>query len=84
VVRSVREFVEASFGAMGLDWTKYVVVDQAYMRPAEVYELRGDASKARKKLGWEPKTSFEHSRTTSNSKASIQPSTARPARVPSS
>jgi GDPmannose 4,6-dehydratase len=59
VMRSVREFVEASFSAAGLDWTKYVVVDQAYMRPAEVDELCGDASKARKKLGWEPKTSFE-------------------------
>jgi GDPmannose 4,6-dehydratase len=59
VMRSVREFVEASFSAAGLDWKRYVVVDQAYMRPAEVHELRGDASKARKKLGWEPKTSFE-------------------------
>jgi GDPmannose 4,6-dehydratase len=59
VMRSVREFVEASFGAVGLDWTKYLVVDQAFMRPAEVDELCADASKARKKLGWEPKTSFE-------------------------
>jgi GDPmannose 4,6-dehydratase len=59
VMRSVREFVEASFGTVGLDWKKYVVVDQAYVRPAEVDELRGDASKARRKLGWEPKTSFE-------------------------
>jgi GDPmannose 4,6-dehydratase len=59
VMRSVREFVEASFGAVALDWTKHVVVDQAYMRPAEVDELRGDGSKARRKLGWEPKTSFE-------------------------
>jgi GDPmannose 4,6-dehydratase len=59
VTRSVREFVEASFGSVGLDWAKYVAVDQAYMRPAEVHELRGDASKARKKLGWEPTTSLE-------------------------
>jgi GDPmannose 4,6-dehydratase len=59
VMRSVRDFAEASFGAVGLDWKKYVVVDQSYMRLAEVDELRGDASKARKKLGWEPKTSFE-------------------------
>jgi GDPmannose 4,6-dehydratase len=59
VTRSVREFVEASFGAVGLDWKKYVAVDQAYMRPSDVHELRGDPSKARKKLGWEPKTSFE-------------------------
>lgn len=43
----------------GLDPEKYVVVDEAYMRPADVPDLRGDASKAMKKLGWKPKTSFE-------------------------
>jgi GDPmannose 4,6-dehydratase len=59
MMRSVREFVEAAFGAVGLDWKKYVVVDQAYMRPAEVHELRGDSTKARKELGWNPKTTFE-------------------------
>jgi GDPmannose 4,6-dehydratase len=58
-MRSVREFLEATFGAAGLDWQKYVVVDEAYMRPAEVNELRGDASKAMSKLGWKPKTTFE-------------------------
>ena len=56
---TVREFVEAAFGAAGLEWQKYVVVDEAYMRPAEVDQLRGDASKARKKLGWKPETTFE-------------------------
>jgi GDPmannose 4,6-dehydratase len=58
-MRSVRDFVEAAFGMVGLDWHRYVVVDEAYMRPAEVNELRGDSSKARKALGWKPATSFE-------------------------
>jgi GDPmannose 4,6-dehydratase len=57
-MRSVREFIEAAFGAAGMDWTKYVVTDDAYLRPAEVHELRGDASKAKKKLGWKPKITF--------------------------
>ncbi|HET9780439.1 MAG TPA: GDP-mannose 4,6-dehydratase [Candidatus Dormibacteraeota bacterium] len=59
VMRSVHDFVEAAFGLAGLDWKKYVVVDEAYFRPADVYELRGDPSKAMHKLGWKPKTSFE-------------------------
>ncbi len=59
VMRSVREFVEAAFAMAGLDWNKYVVFDEAFLRPAEVHELRGDASKAAKKLGWKPKTTFE-------------------------
>ena len=59
VMRSVRDFVEAAFGTAGLDWKKYVVIDEAYLRPAEVFELRGDASKAQRKLGWKPTTSFE-------------------------
>jgi GDPmannose 4,6-dehydratase len=58
-MRSVREFLEAAFRAVGLDWQKYVIVDEAYLRPAEVHELRGDASKAMKKLGWKPETTFE-------------------------
>jgi GDPmannose 4,6-dehydratase len=57
-MRSVREFIETAFGAAGMDWTKYVVTDDAFLRPAEVHELRGDASKAKKKLGWKPKTTF--------------------------
>jgi GDPmannose 4,6-dehydratase len=59
VMRSVRDFTQAAFAAAGLDWEKYVVVDEAYMRPAEVHELRGDASKAAKKLGWKPTTTFD-------------------------
>ena len=59
VMRSVRDFVEAAFAMVGLDWQKYVVVDEAYMRPAEVHELRGDASKAMRVLGWKPQTTFD-------------------------
>ena len=59
VMRSVREFLEAAFEMAGLDWDKYVRFDEAYMRPAEVNELRGDASKAMKRLGWSPKTTFD-------------------------
>jgi len=58
-MRSVRDFVAAAFAMVSLDWQKYIVVDEAYMRPAEVHELRGDASKARKVLGWKPKTTFD-------------------------
>ncbi len=55
---SVREFLEVAFGHVGLDWKKYVEIDPRYHRPAEVDLLIGDCSKARKKLGWEPKTKF--------------------------
>jgi GDPmannose 4,6-dehydratase len=57
-MRSVRDFVTAAFELSGLDWQKYVEIDEAYMRPAEVPELRGDSAKARLKLGWKPKTTF--------------------------
>lgn len=56
---SVREFLEESFKHVGLDWEKYVEIDERYFRPAEVELLIGDASKAAKKLGWEPKTKFK-------------------------
>ena len=57
---SVEDFVEAAFSAAGLDsWERYVVVDPAFMRPAEVDLLLGDSRKAKQKLGWEPKTTFE-------------------------
>ncbi|MHB1306126.1 MAG: GDP-mannose 4,6-dehydratase [Limisphaerales bacterium] len=55
---SVREFLEVAFGHVGLDWQKHVEIDSRYYRPAEVELLIGDYSKARKKLGWEPKTKF--------------------------
>ena len=58
---SVREFVNLSFEAVGIkNWEKYVVTDHPdHMRPAEVDYLIGDCSKAKKKLGWEAKTSFK-------------------------
>ena len=55
---SVREFLEVAFSHMGLDWQKHVEIDPRYFRPAEVELLIGDYSKAKKKLGWEPKTKF--------------------------
>ena len=59
VARTVRELVEHAFGAVGLDWRRHVVVDPTLLRPAEVDHLIGDASKAKKRLGWEPLVSFE-------------------------
>lgn len=55
---TVREFVEAAFKHAGLDWEKYVEIDSRYFRPAEVDLLIGDYSKAKEKLGWEPKVTF--------------------------
>jgi GDPmannose 4,6-dehydratase len=56
---SVRRLVELAFEHAGLDPDKHVRIDPRFMRPAEVEHLIGDASKAREKLGWEPRTSFE-------------------------
>lgn len=56
---SVREFVERAFETVGLKYEDYVVTDPAFMRPAEVDILLGDPTKAKQKLGWEPKISFE-------------------------
>jgi GDPmannose 4,6-dehydratase len=55
---SVRDFVELAFDTAGLDWRRHVEIDQWYFRPTEVDSLRGDASKARKVLGWEPRVGF--------------------------
>ncbi len=55
---SVREFLEAAFTHAGLDWKKHVEIDPRYYRPAEVELLIGDYSKAKRQLGWEPKTRF--------------------------
>ena len=60
IIHSVREFVESAFAAVDIkEWEKYVSVDKKLFRPAEVHELCGDYSKAREKLGWSPKLSFE-------------------------
>jgi GDPmannose 4,6-dehydratase len=56
---SVREFLEEAFSYVGLDWQAHVVVDPKYFRPAEVDILLGDASKARRVLGWQPKVGFK-------------------------
>jgi GDPmannose 4,6-dehydratase len=56
---SVREFCQEAFGAAGLDWKDFVKVDPKYFRPAEVDMLLGDASKARRELGWSPKVAFK-------------------------
>ena len=57
--RTIGEFCEVAFAHAGLDWRQYVVLDERFLRPAEVYTLLGDATKAREKLGWEPKVGFE-------------------------
>ena len=56
---SVREFVEAVFGRLGLDWKRFVEHDPRYLRPAEVDFLQGDPSKAKRVLGWQPKVTFD-------------------------
>ena len=56
---SVRQFCELAFARVGLDWEGHVEIDPRYYRPAEVDSLLGDATKAREKLGWEPKVRFE-------------------------
>jgi len=56
---SVREFVERVFAKLDLDYQKYVAIDPRYFRPTEVDVLLGDAAKARKVLGWQPRVSFE-------------------------
>ena len=55
---SVREFAELAFERAGLDIEKHVVVDPKFLRPAEVDQLVGDASKARREFEWAPRTSF--------------------------
>jgi len=56
---SVREFLEATFAKLGLDWEKHVVIDSRYYRPSEVPLLLGDATKARSVLGWAPTYDFD-------------------------
>lgn len=56
---SIKEFVERAFAYVGLDWEKYVVTDPAFFRPAETNPWLADISKAKRVLGWKPKTSFD-------------------------
>jgi GDPmannose 4,6-dehydratase len=58
VSHSVRELIEIAFGRVGLDWRKHVRQDPALLRPAEVDHLLGDATKARRELGWAPEVDF--------------------------
>jgi GDPmannose 4,6-dehydratase len=56
---SVRECLDVAFGTLGIDWKPYVEIDPRYFRPTEVDHLLGDAAKARRVLGWEPKITFK-------------------------
>ncbi len=58
ISHSVKELVEIAFARVGLDWQKHVVLDPAFLRPAEVDHLLGDCSKAKRVLKWEPKVDF--------------------------
>ncbi len=59
ISHSVKEWVEASFLCLDLDWRKYVKIDKSLLRPAEVDLLIGDSTKARQKLGWKPSVDFD-------------------------
>jgi GDPmannose 4,6-dehydratase len=57
---SIREFLDEAFKVVGIDdWSKYIEIDPKFFRPVEVPYLLGDASKAKKILGWVPKTTFK-------------------------
>jgi len=58
VAHSVRQLLEIAFGHLGMDYRDYVETDPAFLRPAEVYHLLGDSTKARQELGWKPKVCF--------------------------
>lgn len=59
VTHTVKRLLEVAFAHVGLDYRDHVEIDPEFLRPAEVYHLRGDYSKGRKQLGWEPSVSFE-------------------------
>ena len=58
-MHTVRDLCAAAFGHVGLEWKKYVKIDQRFVRPAEVDVLLADASRARQELGWSPRVNFE-------------------------
>lgn len=55
---TVKELVEKAFAVAGLDWEKYVTVEERFLRPLDVNFLQGDYTKAKRELGWEPKVKF--------------------------
>ena len=55
---AVKDLLEVAFSYVDLKWADYVVTDEKFYRPAEIYELRGESRKARKKLGWKPTIGF--------------------------
>ncbi len=57
-VRSSATFLDETFGYLAIDWHQHVEIDPRYYRPAEVELLLGDASKARRELGWQPRVTF--------------------------
>jgi GDPmannose 4,6-dehydratase len=59
-LHSVRDILDIAFGHVGLDWSRYVSIDESFKRSPEGKPLCGDPSKARRELGWQPKVSFEH------------------------
>ena len=83
-MKSVEDFLEATFNTLGLKWQDYVETDPYYFRPTEVDQLCGDASKAKELLGWVPETSFEelvrimveHDQALAKREAAIQKATA--------
>jgi GDPmannose 4,6-dehydratase len=59
VTHSVRQLLEVAFGHLGLDYREYVETDPACLRPAEIYHLRGDYTKAAREFGWQPAVTFQ-------------------------
>jgi len=59
ISHSVKDLVEYVFGRLDLEWQKYIKVDEKYFRPEELKDLKGDSTKAREVLGWDPKYTFE-------------------------
>lgn len=60
ISHSVRDLCEVAFNTVGLNWEDYVTVNEKFLRPEELCNLKGDSTKARKKLNWEPSYTFEH------------------------
>lgn len=60
VKHTIRDFCEAAFKYVGLDYKKYVQTDEAFVRPSEIDYMIGDSSKAKKVLGWKPEVDFQH------------------------